>query len=175
VGFTGNFDLTAENTPALSRFGPNVKQEPPSFQPWVLLKQKRFGDPNEAEPCLTCEPFGVPGFITKNPYPLQIVQTANQLVILAELDDTFRTIWTDGRPHTKDPSPKFNGEAMGHWEGDTLVVDVIAIDTHTWLSGVGGRAWFPSDVMHLTERFSRFDELRDFPPKSLHDWTKSTQ
>jgi hypothetical protein len=159
VGFTGNFDLTAEGTPALSRFDPkDGPQERPSFQPWVALKAKRFGSQQEAEPCLTCEPLGVPGFITKNPYPLEIVQTDKKVVILAELDATFRTIWTDGRPHPKDPSPKFNGDAVGHWEGDTLVVDVIAIDWHTWLTGPGGNiAWFPSDVMHLTERFWRPD------------------
>ncbi len=159
VGFTGNFDLTAEGTPALSRFDPkDGPQERPSFQPWVALKAKRFGSQQEAEPCLTCEPLGVPGFMTKNPYPLEIVQTDKKVVILAELDATFRTIWTDGRPHPKDPSPKFNGDAVGHWEGDTLVVDVIAIDWHTWLTGPGGNiAWFPSDVMHLTERFWRPD------------------
>ena len=158
VGFTGTVDLTAERSASQSRFGPGVKQDNPSFQPWVALKQKRFGSQQEAEPCLTCEPLGVPGFITKNPYPIQIVQTPKQLLVLAELDTTYRTIWTDGRQHPKDPSPKFNGDAVGHWEGDTLVVDVIAIDTHTWLTGPGGSiAWFPSDVMHLTERFSRPD------------------
>ncbi len=123
VGFTGTVDLTAERSASQSRFGPGVKQDNPPFQPWVALKQKRFGSQQEAEPCLTCEPLGVPG-----------------------------------RQHPKDPSPKFNGDAVGHWAGDTLVVDVIAIDTHTWLTGPGGNiAWFPSDVMHLTERFSRPD------------------
>jgi hypothetical protein len=133
-------------------------QENPSFQPWVLLKQKRIGPQQQAEPCLTCEPLGVPGFVIKNPYPIQFVQTDKQLLMLAELDATYRTIWIDGRPHPKDPDPKFNGDAVGHWEGDTLVVDVIAIDTHTWLTGPGGNIiWFPSDVMHVTERFSRPD------------------
>ncbi len=159
VGLTGTVDLTAQNSPAMRRFDPNVTpQEPPSFQPWVLLKQKRIGPQQQAEPCLTCEPLGVPGFVIKNPYPIQIVQTDKQLIMLAELDATYRTIWIDGRPHPKDPDPKFNGDAVGHWEGDTLVVDVIAVDTHTWLTGPGGNIiWFPSDVMHVTERFWRPD------------------
>ena len=181
VGFTGTVDLTAERTAAQSRFGPGVKQEIPSFQPWVALKQKRFGGQQQAEPCLTCEPLGVPGFIIKNPYPIQIVQTAKQMMILAELDTTYRTIWTDGRAHPKDPSPKFNGDAVGHWEGDTLVVDVIAIDTHTWLTGPGGNiSWFPSDVMHLTERFSRPDSntllyqvMVDDPKVLTKPWTSA--
>jgi hypothetical protein len=159
VGSTGTVDLTAANSPSQRRFDPKVTpQEPPSFQPWVLLKQKRIGPQQQAEPCLTCEPLGVPGFVIKNPYPIQIVQTDKQLFMLAELDATYRTIWIDGRPHPKDPDPKFNGDAVAHWEGDTLVVDVIAIDTHTWLTGPGGNIiWFPSDVMHVTERFSRPD------------------
>jgi len=159
VGLTGTVDLTAQNSPAMRRFDPNVTpQEPPSFQPWVLLKQKRIGPQQQAEPCLTCEPLGAPGFVIKNPYPIQIVQTDKQLIMLAELDATYRTIWIDGRPHPKDPDPKFNGDAVGHWEGDTLVVDVIAVDTHTWLTGPGGNIiWFPSDVMHVTERFWRPD------------------
>jgi hypothetical protein len=159
VGSTGTVDLTAANSPSQRRFDPKVTpQEPPSFQPWVLLKQKRIGPQQQAEPCLTCEPLGVPGFVIKNPYPIQFVQTDKQLIMLAELDATYRTIWIDGRAHPKDPDPKFNGDAVGHWEGDTLVVDVVAIDVHTWLTGPGGNIiWFPSDAMHVTERFSRPD------------------
>lgn len=158
VGYTGTTDLTAEGTPYSRRFDPKATpQAPPPFQPWVLLKQKRIGPSNSAESCLTCEPLGVPGFFIKNPYPIQIVQTDKQIIMLAELFTTFRTIWIDGRAHTKDPDPKFNGEAVGHWEGDTLVIDVIAIDPHTWLTGPGPLEWFPSDVMHLTERLRRPD------------------
>jgi hypothetical protein len=159
VGTTGTVDLTAANSPSQRRFDPKVTpQEPPSFQPWVLLKQKRIGPQQQAEPCLTCEPLGVPGFVIKNPYPIQIVQTDKQVIMLAELDATYRTIWIDGRAHPKDPDPKFNGDAVAHWDGDTLVVDVVAIDTHTWLTGPGGNIiWFPSDVMHVTERFWRPD------------------
>jgi hypothetical protein len=159
IGLTGTVDLTAQNTLAMRRFDPKVTpQEDPSFQPWVLLKQKRIGPQQQAEPCLTCEPLGVPGFVIKNPYPLQFIQTDKQLIMLAELDATYRTIWLDGRPHPKDPDPKFNGDAVAHWDGDTLVVDVVAIDTHTWLTGPGGNIiWFPSDVMHVTERIWRPD------------------
>ena len=159
IGTTGSVDLTAAASVSQRRFDPKVTpQEDPSFQPWVLLKQKRIGPQQQAEPCLTCEPLGVPGFVIKNPYPIQFIQTDKQLIMLAELDTTYRTIWLDGRQHPKDPDPKFNGDAVAHWEGDTLVVDVIAIDVHTWLTGPGGNIiWFPSDVMHVTERIWRPD------------------
>jgi len=159
VGQLGTVDLTASSSPLARRFDPKVTpQADPSFQPWVYLKQKRIGPQQEAEPCLTCEPLGVPGFVIKNPYPIQFVQTDKQLIMLAELDTTYRTIWMDGREHPKDPDPKFNGHAVAHWEGDTLVVDVVGIDVHTWLTGPGGNIiWFPSDVMHVTERIWRPD------------------
>jgi hypothetical protein len=159
IGTSGTVDLTAANSPSQRRFDPAVTpQAPPSFQPWVALKLKRIGPQEQAEPCLTCEPLGVPGFVIKNPYPIQIIQTATQLIMLSELDATWRTIWIDGRSHPPNPDPKFNGDAVGHWEGDTLVVDVIAVDTHTWLTGPGGNIiWFPSDVMHVTERMWRPD------------------
>jgi hypothetical protein len=159
IGTSGTVDLTAANDISQRRFDPKVTpQAPPSFQPWVALKLKRIGPQDQAEPCLTCEPLGVPGFVIKNPYPIQIIQTDKQLIMLAELDATYRTIWIDGRQHPKDPDPKFNGDSVGHWEGDTLVVDTVAIDTHTWLTGPGGNIiWFPSDVMHVTERMWRPD------------------
>ena len=131
IGTSGTVDLTAAADISQRRFDPKVTpQEPPSFQPWVALKVKRIGPQDQSEPCLTCEPLGVPGFVIKNPYPIQIIQTEKQIIMLAELDATWRTIWIDGRPHPKDPDPKFNGDSVGHWEGDTLVVDTIAVDTH---------------------------------------------
>src|SRR5258705_4658578 len=83
IGTSGTVDLTAANSPSQRRFDPAVTpQEPPSFQPWVALKLKRIGPQEQAEPCLTCEPLGVPGFVIKNPYPIQIIQTNTQLITL---------------------------------------------------------------------------------------------
>ena len=109
------------------------------------------------------------------------IQTATQLIMLSELDATWRTIWIYGRSHPPNPDPKFNGDAVGHWEGDTLVVDVIAIDTHTWLTGPGGNIiWFPSDVMHVTERMWRpgiytcmYEVTVDDPKVLTKPWTSA--
>jgi hypothetical protein len=79
--------------------------------------------------------------------------------ILAEFPQTIRWIPTDGRPHSEDPDVSFNGESVGHWEGDTLVVDTIAIDTRMRNISVGatgdGNAWTHSEKEHVIERFSR--------------------
>jgi hypothetical protein len=71
---------------------------------------------------------------------------------LNELNNNFRVVPIDGRPHPKNPDPAFNGDAVGHWEGDTLVIDVTAIDVSTWNNFTG---WFHSDQEHVVERLSR--------------------
>jgi len=83
------------------------------------------------------------------------VQTRDELIQLSELNNNFRVVHTDGRPHAKDPDPTFNGDATAHWEGDTLVIDVIAIDERTWNNFVG---WFHSDQEHVIERLTRPSE-----------------
>ena len=161
-----------------SRFDPKVTpQEKPPFQRWALAKQKLMGPIGDAEPDLTCSPLGVPGFMNKGGYPIQNIQTPKQLVVLNELDTTYRIVWTDGRQHEKNPDPQYNGDAVGRWEGDTLVVDVIGLDWHTWVNLQG---WFISDAMHLVERHSRpdfktyiYQVTIDDPKVLTHPWTSA--
>jgi hypothetical protein len=83
-------------------------------------------------------------------WPMQLIQTPGRLVMLIEYPMDFRVIHTDGRPHPKDPDPTFNGNSVAHWEGDTLVIDTIALDTRANFGG-----WFHSEQEHVIERFSR--------------------
>ena len=80
-------------------------------------------------------------------------------MILVEYPLDVRMIYIDGRPHHKDPDPTFNGDTTAHWEGDTLVVDAIAIDDsdEEFRGGVPreGGAWLHSDQEHVMERFTR--------------------
>lgn len=132
---------------------PVARVEPPAFQRWALEKRKRIGPFQNAQPSLRCEPLGVVRFLT-NPYPVQIVQTPEVVVILSELTTTYRRIWIDGRPHRPDADPLFNGDVVGRWEGDTLVTSVKALDVHQW---VGEQGFFISDAAQITERFRRPD------------------
>lgn len=132
---------------------PTGRVEPPAFQRWALEKQKRMGPLDNAQPALRCEPLGAVRFLT-NPYPAQIVQTPDLVVILSELTTTYRRIWIDGRPHRPDADPLFNGDAIGRWEGDTLVTSVKALDVHQW---VGPPGFFISDTAQITERYRRPD------------------
>ena len=120
------------------------------FQPWAAAKIRAMSaaDLELARPSVNCAPRGTPGMLLENPYPTQLVQTRDELIQLNELNTNFRVIHTDGRPHTKNPDPTFAGEATAHWEGDTLVIDVIAIDERTLNNTIG---WFHSDQEHVIE------------------------
>jgi hypothetical protein len=131
-------------------------EEKPSFQPWAAAKLKEMY-PTEVEvelkrPSVNCMPRGVPGMFTVNGYPIQLITTPGQFVQLMELNNNFRVVPSDGRPHAKDPDPTFNGDGVTHWDGDTLVIDTVAIDEQTWNDREG---WFHSDQEHVIERLTR--------------------
>lgn len=90
--------------------------------------------------------------------PFEIVQDPTRIAFLYERDATFRVVRIDGNPHPPDPDPTFFGDAIGHWEGDTLVVDVTALKGQKeWADNVGHPH---SDQAHLIERWSRPDKDR---------------
>jgi len=93
-------------------------------------KYKVVEDENDLGLGVTCTPPGVPA-ATMQPYPLQIVQKPGLVVILYEAYHIFRVIPTDGRPHPDDLDPTYMGNSVGHWEGDTLVVDVTGFNDKT--------------------------------------------
>jgi hypothetical protein len=88
------------------------------------------------------------------PMPLEIMQEPNRVAIMFEAWNTFKVIPTDGREHPKNPDPTWMGNSVGHWEGDTLVVDTIGFNDKTRLDTIGHPH---SDQLHIVERFSRPD------------------
>lgn len=74
-----------------------------------------------------CVPPGMPQ-IMRMPYPMEFIYTVGKVVLVIETESQVRHIYTDGRPLPEDPDPYFNGWSVGHWEGDTLVVDTIGIN-----------------------------------------------
>ena len=87
------------------------------------------------------------------PFPFQIFQTPQSVAILYEYIHINRLIHTDRTPH---PFPKvvdfWMGDSRGHYEGDTLVVDVANLNDQTWFDSAGN---FHSDALHLVERYTR--------------------
>jgi len=123
----------------------------PSYKPELLAKVHELEvHETEMDPAFHCHPSGVP----RVGPPRQIVQAPGLLVFLymSENGAPYRVIPTDGRPHRTDVEPSYMGDSIGHWEGDTLVVDVNRFNDDTWLSNDG---WFHSTKMHVVERFTR--------------------
>jgi hypothetical protein len=99
-----------------------------------------------------CLPPGMPG-IMGQPYPMEFLLTPGLVTIVIEAYSQVRHIYTDGRPLPEDPTLKFHGTSMGHWEGDTLVAETIGFSPLTQLA---------PDVPHsgnmkITERFRLTD------------------
>jgi hypothetical protein len=137
---------------ALDRRGSERKAAAPNkppYKPELAAKLKENSDLQaRRDPAFYCKPEGVP----RMGAPSQIVQTPGQVVFLYEGRNTFRVIPTDGRAHRDDVDPSWMGDAVGRWDGDTLVVDVNQFTDESWL---GADGWFHSDAMHVVERFRR--------------------
>ena len=129
--------------------------------PWAEAKFKaanavyRGSNPDDVlkDPIFSCYPPGMPRIYLLN-FPVQIVQTADQVIMLFEFDHFVRRIYTDGRPHDKEVGPLWMGDSIGKWEGDTLVADTVSFNDKTTLDREG----YPhSDQLHLVERIRRVD------------------
>jgi hypothetical protein len=121
-----------------------------------------------------CSPPGMP-YIYLQLFPMQIVQTPKEVIELFEYDHTVRHIFVDGRKHPADLTPSYNGHSIGHWEGDTLVVDTVGLNGKLWLDRVGHP---DSDQMHVIERIHRVDDKTlqvdftfDDPKSYVKPWT----
>jgi hypothetical protein len=137
----------------IRRSDPNKPLYKPEF--WEKV-QKLDQNGNNADPSFGCMPAGVP----RMGPPAKIVQTPKETIFLyvspaAEgWGDAYRIIPTDGRSHTPldDLDGTWKGESIGHWEGDTFVIDTIGFNDSSWLD-IGG--YFHSENMHVVERMRR--------------------
>ncbi|HEY3826562.1 MAG TPA: hypothetical protein VGL82_18495, partial [Bryobacteraceae bacterium] len=86
----------------------------------------------------------------------RIVQTPGLIVVLYQgtTNSVHRTIFTDGRKLPVDPNPTWMGYSVGHWEGDTLIVDTAGFNDRSWLDIEGHPH---TEALHITERFHRRD------------------
>ena len=114
-----------------------------------LFKERQANEGVE-DPEARCLPTGVP---RRDPYPYKLIQTKDLVVILFEGNiHSYRQIFLNRTSHPKDVNPTWYGDSVGHWEGDTLVVDTVGFNGGTWLDMAGHPA---SDKLHVIERYSR--------------------
>jgi hypothetical protein len=135
------------------------KGEAPPLQPWAAkLREDRLAAAVAGRPYATtksrCLPGGVPQVMFGPKLPVQFLETPTQVTILIEEFMDFRIVRLNAR-HREDPDPTFMGDSIGHWEGDTLVIDTIGLTDRTALDPVGTPH---SDALHVVERIRRVDK-----------------
>jgi hypothetical protein len=119
------------------------------YQPWALEQRKENAAHwLERDPEIRCFMPGVPR-ATYMPYPFQILQGTDQILIAYEFAETTRTIHMNEVGNS--PSRTWMGWSRGHWEGDTLVVEVDRFNGETWLDRAGN---FHSDALRVVERYT---------------------
>lgn len=104
-------------------------------------------------PSTRCLPQGIPR-ADLAPVPFRIIQTPRELAILYEVDSAFRQVHMDGRKLPVDPTPTWLGYSVGHWDGDTLVVESSGYTDRSWLDAAGHPH---SESLKIEERFRRID------------------
>jgi hypothetical protein len=127
------------------------------YKPQAAERAKTLSDKDD--PTLHCNPvaFGTLNVRLWNVGAVgQIVATPKLVVLLSETFHDYQIVPTDGRKHRDDQPPTLRGDAVGHWDGDTFVVDVTNFTDDTWM-WAEGRVSFHSDALHVIERYRRVD------------------
>jgi hypothetical protein len=126
-----------------------VEGEEIPYQPWAAARKKEnFAHALTRDPEVKCFKPGVPR-ANYMPYPFQIVQSTNKFMMAYEYAAASRTI--DIGPTGSAPFDSWMGHNVGHWEGETLVVDVTNQVPDTWFDRAGN---FHSDALHVIERYT---------------------
>jgi hypothetical protein len=160
---------------AASRFGPNRPLYRPEHWDKVVYLDMWT---NRLDPIMTCQPMGIP----RQGPPGRIFQTENDITFLYGRGgdggggySDFRVIATDGRAFDERQliQTKYTGHSVGHWEGDTLVIESRGFTPDTWLARGG---FFHSEDMKVIERFTRkgnqmlYEVTVDDPKVLLQPW-----
>lgn len=121
----------------------------------AIYDERRAAEAQLAEGAESCEWVGMPQIMTY-PYPFEILVTEGRLTLIFEVDSQVRRIFLDRDEHLPfdDLDPTYFGDSIGHWEGDTLVIDTVGFHAHTSLwNGLPH-----SDQLHIVERITWQDE-----------------
>lgn len=130
-----------------------IKLSEVPFQPWAkALFEARTR--TRFEPYTRCKPSAGPRGVA-TAYGTQFVEFPdNQKIYIFPTGGPrhFRVIYMDGREHPADLKPTYHGHSIGHWEGDTLVVDTVGFNEKMWFDDLGSPH---TTKLHMTERFTR--------------------
>ncbi len=127
--------------------------EAPLLPSAAALYKQRLAQLQKGHPSERCIGHGVTDYATL-PAPRRFIQTPQMIAVLYESYNHFRQIFLDGRSLPKLTQPAYMGYSVGHWEGDTLVVDTTGLDDKGWLDMNGHPQ---TETTHITERYHRRD------------------
>ena len=140
----------------------NLTQLERLYRPDAQARMKQMS--GKDDPSLKCMPQSFPHAAVLG-WPIQILQSPNRLFVFSEAFHTYRIIPTTGQHQPLDHLiPMWLGDSAAHWDGDTLVVDVLSFNGQTWLASSQDKptrsstgAWPTSDSLHVVERWRRVD------------------
>ena len=148
----GIWQLDWEHNPRLLGMASKPDLTPTARARLTAYHQAQKKGEDLAPESANCLPPGMPQIMTQ-PYPIEFLFNPGKVVIVIEAYSQVRHIYTDGARHPPDPDATFQGNSIGHWEGDTLVVDTVAFDPDTQIApGIGH-----SNEMHIIERIRKTD------------------
>jgi hypothetical protein len=155
-------------TPSLSDQDARIKTDPIPWKPAAaaqvakLIKAEVAGNPKGL--FVNCLPEAMPSWMLITHNAMEFLFTPGRVTILGESDgNRVRRIYTDGRSHPADPDPTFHGHSIGHWEGQTLVVDTVGVLPETYIAFSEAVGLPNNGDMHIVERIHLAE------PDILHD------
>jgi hypothetical protein len=150
---------------------PNAPPLTPEYMAkWQTISKSRIAGSSEYDNSAKCLPPGMPAMMVMF-YGMEVMQTKDKITFFSELNDALRRVYLDGRKPTQKvlDDPTYAGYSTGHWEGDTLLVDTVALHPNSFIEGFTPH----SDAMAVKERI-RFtgpgvleDRITVTDPKAL--------
>ena len=136
------------------------KLTPEYLAKWEVIRKSRMAGSSEFDPNARCLSAGMPNMMSMT-YGMEVQHTKDKITMYGELNDVYRRIFLDGRKVSQKvlDDPTFAGYSTGHWEGDTLVVDTVAIREDTL---------FDTFSPH-SDRFTVRERIRFTSPGILED------
>jgi hypothetical protein len=151
LGFDSERALCDRGVASFKRRAADPSLRPSYKREYQARVDDNFKRQQYLDPAFRCQPEGVP----RAGVPAEIVQTPAALYFFyrpRENNSSFRMIPTDGRLHNKEADAMADGDSVGRWERDTLIVDVTNLSEDTWLDVDGD---IHSSATHVVERFTR--------------------
>jgi hypothetical protein len=165
------------------------RQETQNIPPWKPQIQQQFqhmvDEEKAGRPFLVlsrCLPHGMPSWMLITHNAFELLVTPGRITMLGEVDgNRMRRIYIDGRSHPEDPDPTLHGHSVGHWEGNTLVVDTVAIAPQAYIA-TSEAAGIPNngdmhivERIHLTQPDAMADDMEITAPRVLTRTWKTTR